>query len=112
MNLPSRVTGKDLKTYPANTANAFQLTKADKRHAILLALQTWPDKGPSVIAAQLGCTDRWAREVRSEVSSDLPDRTTGKDGKSYLARRPSSKPTPKPKVMPDRSPAVVQQRIA
>lgn len=69
----------------ANKANGQRMTTADKRHAILLAIKTWPDKGPTLIAEQIGCTDRWVREIRSEVTSDLPEKTIGKDGKSYSA---------------------------
>src|SRR3990167_6592108 len=34
----------------ANKANAHQMTLADKRHAILLALDTWPERSANQIA--------------------------------------------------------------
>ena len=61
----------------------------DKRHAILLALQTWPEKSINQIAGQIGVNQRYASGIKSEVSAttNLPDRVTGKDGKSYPASR-------------------------
>jgi hypothetical protein len=68
---------------------------ADKKHAIVLALQTWPDKSQKSIAEQIGVSQQWfsdvARAVRSQDTGtgNLQDRVTGKDGKSYPASRSS-----------------------
>lgn len=76
----------------ANKANGQRLTSADKKHAILLALKTWPDRSINQIAEQIGVNQRYASEVKSQVSAttNLPDRVTGKDGKSYPSSRPES----------------------
>lgn len=42
----------------ANRKNGKRLSETDKRHAIVLALQTWPDKSQNQIAEQVGCTQR------------------------------------------------------
>lgn len=57
--------------------------------AILLALKEWPERSATQIAEQIGCTDPWVSQIRREVQSslNLPSRVTGKDGKSYPARR-------------------------
>ena len=63
------------------------MTPQDKRHAIELAIKTWPDRSQNEIAAQIGCSQRYVSTIRGEVrtTSNLPDRVTGKDGKSYPA---------------------------
>ena len=71
----------------ANRAHGHRLTSADKKHAIELALEVWPDRSQRRIAAQIGCSQRYVGKVRAQVrtSSHLPDRTVGSDGKSYPA---------------------------
>jgi hypothetical protein len=72
----------------ANRANGKPMTGADKRHAIVLALQTWPDRSTRMIAAQIGCDQSFVVKVRPQVMTDSsPARVTGKDGKSYPASR-------------------------
>lgn len=71
----------------ANREHGHQMTRADKRHAIIVALETWPGRSINQIAEQIGVNQRYASGVRSEVSAttNLPDRVIGKDGKSYPA---------------------------
>lgn len=68
--------------------HALKMTGDDKKHAILLALQAWPDRSINQIAEQIGVNQRYASGIRAEVSAttNLPERVTGKDGKSYPAR--------------------------
>lgn len=78
------------------------LAPADKRRCVeialrefpnlssrAVALKTWPEKSAAIIADQVGCTHAFVSRIRAEVctSTDLPSRVTGKDGKSYPARR-------------------------
>lgn len=98
----------------ANKTHPWQMTQADKRHAILLAIQTWPEKSINQIAEQIGVNQRYASGIKTEVSAttNLPDRVTGKDGKSYPAerKRPErSTPNPKGKGL-DKSRAAVAER--
>ncbi len=76
--------------------NGKRLSDTDKRHAIVLALQTWPDKDSGSLAAQIGTHQTYVARVRQEVktSLNLPDHVTGKDGKRYPASRcqPSIEP--------------------
>jgi hypothetical protein len=83
----------------ANREHGMRMSGADKRHAIVLAYKAWSDKGTSEIAKQIGCSDRWVRMIRSEVTSELPEKTPGKDGKNY----PTSKPRQPERVTPDRA---------
>lgn len=87
----------------ANRANGHRMTDRDKRHAITLALNAWPDKSAGLISQQVGCSVKYVTTIRSEVcsSSDLPDRVTGKDGKSY----PASHRVPAEKI------AAVEQKL-
>lgn len=80
----------------ANRTNGAQMTPADKKHAILLALQAWPDKSQNQIADQIGCSQQHVQQVRAQVTTtcNLPPRVTGKDGKSYPATRPPRRPVP------------------
>jgi hypothetical protein len=76
----------------ANKTNGQLLTQADKKHAIVLALKHWPDKSAKVIAEQVGATAKYVGDIRDRVmdSLNLPERVTGKDGKSYPANYPQA----------------------
>ena len=80
----------------ANRAHGERLSSADKKHAIELALEAWPDRSQRRIAAQIGCSQRYVGKVREQVStsSHLPERTVGTDGKSYPAARKTPEPEP------------------
>jgi hypothetical protein len=71
----------------ANRTNGKNMTPADKKHAIQLALKVWPERSVSQIAEQIGVNRRYADEVRKQVgaTTNLPSRVTGRDGKSYPA---------------------------
>ncbi len=71
----------------ANNKNGRRLTTADKKHAILLALQTWPEKSMHMLAEQIGCSYQFVQQEKPKVASTchLPSRVTGKDGKSCPA---------------------------
>jgi DNA-binding CsgD family transcriptional regulator len=71
----------------ANRANGQRLTTDDKRNAIYLALQAWPDKSNSIIAEQIGCSPMYVSTIKSGLATtlDLPDRVIGRDGHSYAA---------------------------
>lgn len=82
----------------ANRKNGKRLNESDKRHAIVLALQAWPERSQRQIAEQIGCDQAWVSKVRGEVMTthQLPSHVTGRDGKRYPATRPSGRPTPAP----------------
>jgi len=73
----------------ANRQNGLRLTPGDKRRAIELALKTWPDYSTTRIAEQVGCAFQYVARLKGQVSTsgNLPSQVTGKDGKSYPARR-------------------------
>lgn len=110
----------------ANRRNGKRLSETDKRHAITLALQVWPDKSAREIAEQIGCHHDYASEVRKQVSATrhLPSHVTGRDGKSYPASRPTgaarpaparpapARPAPTPAVPPARTKAALAKQQA
>lgn len=73
----------------ANKTHGRRMSRADVRYAIGLAVRAFPDKGPSVLALQVGCSDRYVREVRHQVADEigLPDTVSGADGRQYSTTR-------------------------
>ena len=90
----------------ANRKHGQRLNLADKRHAIELALATWPDLSQRRIAAQVGCSKSYVGSVRAQVSTSghLLSRVVGRDGKSYPADRGTSHPLASPASTPGVSP--------
>ena len=80
----------------ANRAHGHRLTSADKKHAIELALEAWPDRSQRRIAAQIGCSQQYVGKIRAQVTTSchLPKRTVGSDGKSYPAGGKTLQPEP------------------
>lgn len=52
----------------ANRTNGRRLTEADKSHAVVVALQTWPERLHTEIAAQIGCTPSLVSKVSSKFT--------------------------------------------
>jgi ParB-like chromosome segregation protein Spo0J len=75
----------------ANKANGARMTDADKKHAIGLALQMFPDRSMRQIADHVGCSSTYASRVRGEVEVRTGlqpvTRVVGVDGVSYPASR-------------------------
>lgn len=80
----------------ANKANGQRLTEADKTHAVMLAFETWPERSSNQLAEQIGCSAQYVQQRRAKVPStwNLPERVTGKDGKSYPASHRSPQRDP------------------
>ena len=99
----------------ANRANGLRLTNKDKKHAILLALEEWPNRSATDLADQVGVHQTYVSRLRGEVktSLDLPDRVIGKDGKSYPSTHRSTSPhTKETPVDGATTPAPVSKRPA
>jgi uncharacterized ParB-like nuclease family protein len=82
----------------ANSTNGIYRSNADKRNAVEIALEEWPNMSNSVIAetcrvsADLVRRNRTAMEKMERISPQ--DRVTGKDGKQYptgIEREPRGK---------------------
>lgn len=71
----------------ANRANGHRLTDADKKHALRLAVATFPERSMRQLAEQVGCSSTYASRIRDEVQTSLQpvSRVTGADGKTYHA---------------------------
>ena len=63
------------------------MTRGDIRHAVEVALNTWPDKTQQEIAEQVGCNRSYLVRIQDELVTSnkltLPPTRTGKDGKQY-----------------------------
>lgn len=86
----------------ANKSNGQRPSRGDVRHAVLLALKTWPDKSQREIAVQVGCSQAWVNSLKQQVIStdhlpDAPATVTGKDGKQYPASKSRSAREDSPK---------------
>lgn len=76
----------------SNTANGVARTRGDIKHAVLLALRTWPEKTQAEIARQVGCVQSFVAKVKCAViTSDntaMPKIRTDSIGRD----QPTSKP--------------------
>lgn len=82
----------------ANATNGVCRTNADKRNAIEIALEEWPDRANPVIAEICRVSADLVRRVRQELAQSgriqTRETVTGRDGKEYPAaieRRPRGK---------------------
>ncbi len=100
----------------ANRENGIRPTRGDVRHAVELALRTWPRKTQQAIAEQVGCNDGYVCRIKAQLltSKELPDApatVTGKDGKVYPTSKPrKEKPVETQMVETRAEVAVVQTR--
>jgi hypothetical protein len=69
--------------------HGLQLTSVDKKHAVLLAINSFPDRSQNQIAAQVGCSQRYVSTLKEQVrtTSNLPQTVIGKDNKPYPATK-------------------------
>jgi hypothetical protein len=82
----------------ANATNGVCRTNADKRNAIEIALEEWPDRANPVIAEICRVSADLVRRVRNEMEQngriEQRETVTGRDGKQYPAaieRQPRGK---------------------
>lgn len=82
----------------ANATNGVYRTNADKRNAVEIALEEWPDRANPVIAEICRVSPDLVRRCRTEMNNNgrlAPrERVTGRDGKDYPAaieRQPRGK---------------------
>ena len=71
----------------ANKANGIRPNKGDVKHAVELALRTWPEKTQQAIAEQVGCHKSHVCRIKDQLLTtqqlDPPATVTGRDGKTY-----------------------------
>lgn len=82
----------------ANATNGLYRTNADKRNAVEIALEEWPERSNAVIAEICKVSIDLVRKCRGEMEKlnriDEPKQIIGKDGKSYpnkIEREPRGK---------------------
>ena len=82
----------------ANATNGVYRTNADKRNAVEIALEEWPDRANPVIAELCRVSADLVRRCRTEMNAsgrlEPRERVTGRDGKDYPAaieRQPRGK---------------------
>ena len=64
----------------ANRENSTLMKPEDKRHAILRALETWPERPTDAIGEQIGCSGGYVRQIRDQVVTTykLPSTVVGR----------------------------------
>ena len=74
----------------ANRTHGQRLSREEKRRAIEIAYQTWPDISQVRIAGQVGCTHQYVSKIRQQLATSckLPERVVGIDGRERAATRP------------------------
>lgn len=82
----------------ANATNGLYRSSADKRSAVEIALEEWPDRSNGALAEMCRVSTDLVRKVRHEMEKlnriDEPKSVVGKDGKSYpthIEREPRGK---------------------
>lgn len=82
----------------ANSTNGVYRTNDDKRNAVEIALEEWPDFANPVIAEICKVSAELVRRRRTELTQagrlQQPERVTGRDGKEYpsqIERQPRGK---------------------
>ena len=95
----------------ANRAHGQRLSSKDKRRAIQIAYNAWPDVSQVRIATQVGCTHQYVGKVRQQLATScmLPDRVVGSDGRERPATRPSAS-RQRARAEDDAAPATQNQR--
>ena len=83
----------------ANSSHGLKRTNADKRRSVVLALSEWPDLSDRSIADLCAVSQPLVGAMRSEVitvitSHEPPPTRTGRDGKSYRAKKEKKKKSP------------------
>ena len=75
----------------ANSRNGLPLGRADVRRAVIMVLETFPNKSTTTIAEAVGCSQSYVMKVKGQVitSDNLTEsaKVEGKDGKMYSSRR-------------------------
>jgi hypothetical protein len=74
----------------ANSTNGVYRTNEDKRNAVEIALEEWPDRANTVIAEICKVSIELVRKTRHGMEKDerieKPQTVTGKDGRNYPAK--------------------------
>lgn len=74
----------------ANVTNGVYRNNADKRNAVEIALEEWPDRANPVIAEICRVSAELVRRCRSELVKagkiDMPGKVTGSNGREYPAQ--------------------------
>lgn len=74
----------------ANATNGVHRTNEDKRNAVEIALEEWPERANTVIAEICKVSIELVRKTRHELEKldriEQPQTVTGKDGRNYPAK--------------------------
>ncbi len=78
----------------ANAKQGVALTKADRKRAVEIVVKRWPEKSVRLIAETVKVSHMTVKRIRdafSGVTNVTPERTVGKDGKSYPTKQKTRK---------------------
>jgi hypothetical protein len=74
----------------------------------LLQLEAWKDRSSRLIAAHCGVSDWLVKDIKAQLvdstTSSASQKTTGKDGKQYPAKKPRKAKAPEPEPGPEHLP--------
>ena len=74
----------------ANTTHGLRMSNADKRRAVELAKQHWPDESNRKLADRCGVSDKFVAAVcRSTANGSQSEKRVGRDGRKRPARMPA-----------------------
>jgi hypothetical protein len=110
-----------------NGKQGLSLTREDRKRAIEIVVLRWPNKSTRVIAEAIGCGKSTVERIRDQVSqmghlpetkndhsgnsNESPDRSIGKDGKSYPAKRKKKPSPPKPEPAQEEIPETAPEEL-
>ncbi len=83
---------------------SLRRSNADKRKAVQLALEAFPDRSDRAIADHVGVDGKTVASVRQELTAELPQsgKRTGRDGRTIdISRIGKSNPTGMESMLPD-----------
>ena len=81
----------------ANKAHGHRLTPADKKHAVLRAIETWPHKRQREIADRVGCTQGYVSQILKGITRNNP---------AQPPPPPAPPPLPTPSTLSGELPAI------
>lgn len=86
----------------ANQSHGLKRTNADKRRAVEMALEAWPDLSSREIAKRVGVSDPFVGGIRDQLLTVSSSKRNGADGKTRLmpTKRPAAPPADDPDNMP------------
>ena len=92
----------------ANKRNGQRMRRVDVRHAVEVALQTWPERTCKTVGEQVGCSETYVQKLQGQLTTSgeltLPTPRMGKDGRERPTSYQKRDPAPAAEQGPDPEP--------